>query len=214
MHHQPGPSVLNPEICKGSNTPPHRPSFLSLSPRLSVQKQPSQKEPEDSPVLISKSCYQDPPKMKGFYFLLFTISFLIMIQVRAAPSPWHHCPRFTRPACIGGRDTDPWAPRLLPWEQRQKGSSRQTKDEGGVAPAFQPFWLCSDYLRLPLDRSLSLRLGGRSGSQEHGSTQGALWNQGEFRGLGRQPRVRGASTHKEPGAVVLLEGARKCLCGT
>ncbi|XP_070260532.1 CAMPATH-1 antigen-like isoform X2 [Myotis yumanensis] len=45
--------------------------------------QPSQKEPADSPVLISKSCYQDPPKMKGFYFLLFTISFLIMIQIQS-----------------------------------------------------------------------------------------------------------------------------------
>lgn len=87
---------------------PHRPSFLPLSaclrlPCLVVQKQSSQKEPEDSPAFISKSCcqesHQDPPKMKGFLFLLFTISLLVMIQVRAAPqSPWHHCPGLPSPA--------------------------------------------------------------------------------------------------------------------
>ncbi|XP_070102638.1 CAMPATH-1 antigen isoform X2 [Equus przewalskii] len=55
-------------------------------PCLVVQKQSSQKEPADSPAFISKSCcqesHQDPPKMKGFLFLLFTISLLVMIQIQ------------------------------------------------------------------------------------------------------------------------------------
>uniref|UniRef100_A0A9L0S3L2 CAMPATH-1 antigen n=1 Tax=Equus caballus TaxID=9796 RepID=A0A9L0S3L2_HORSE len=65
-------------------------SFLTHTclrlPCLVVQKQSSQKEPADSPAFISKSCcqesHQDPPKMKGFLFLLFTISLLVMIQIQ------------------------------------------------------------------------------------------------------------------------------------
>ncbi|OWK12590.1 CD52, partial [Cervus elaphus hippelaphus] len=48
--------------------------------------QPSPKRPADSPEFTSKSCYREsrgePSKMKGFLFLLFTISLLIMIQIQ------------------------------------------------------------------------------------------------------------------------------------
>ncbi|KAM8791776.1 uncharacterized protein V5649_009012 [Rhynchonycteris naso] len=40
--------------------------------------------------------------MKGFFFLLFTISLLVMTQVRAAPQrPWHCHPVLPRPAWHG-----------------------------------------------------------------------------------------------------------------
>nr|XP_045046891.2 uncharacterized protein LOC123479152 [Desmodus rotundus] len=45
-------------------------------------EKPSLKEPADLPELISKSCYQDPFKMKGCFFLLFTISLLVMLQIQ------------------------------------------------------------------------------------------------------------------------------------
>ncbi|XP_014710476.1 CAMPATH-1 antigen [Equus asinus] len=78
-----------PNPVRGAASPPPastRSHACLRLPCLVVQKQSSQKEPADSPAFISKSCcqesHQDPPKMKGFLFLLFTISLLVMIQIQ------------------------------------------------------------------------------------------------------------------------------------
>uniref|UniRef100_A0ABI8AHL1 CAMPATH-1 antigen n=1 Tax=Felis catus TaxID=9685 RepID=A0ABI8AHL1_FELCA len=84
-----GPGVLNPEFCKKEAAPPPLgpPSsrFYPASP-ASWFKSSQAKQPADNPAFISKSCYQeshqDSPKMKGFLFLLLTISLLVMIQIQ------------------------------------------------------------------------------------------------------------------------------------
>lgn len=72
--------------------------------------------------------------MKGFLFLLFTVSLLIMIQVRAAPqSPRHHHPGLPISAQHGGEGMQ--APGHPAFFHRSRGSSRGTMGSGGLTPS-------------------------------------------------------------------------------
>lgn len=123
-----GPGILNPKICRRAAVPnpPQRPPSFPFTPPpcfTLLQKQPSPKRPADSPEFISKSAAQTAPQRasqdEGFLFLLFTISLLIMVQVRAAPGvPGTTTPSSSDLPGSGGRAWRLLAPAFLPWEPR------------------------------------------------------------------------------------------------
>uniref|UniRef100_A0A8C2NB09 CAMPATH-1 antigen n=1 Tax=Capra hircus TaxID=9925 RepID=A0A8C2NB09_CAPHI len=96
VHHLPelwswGLASSIPRSVEEQQYPPHPrgPPFFPFTPPpcfTLLQKQPSPKRPADSPEFISKSCCPDSRRellrMKGFLFLLFTISLLIMVQIQ------------------------------------------------------------------------------------------------------------------------------------
>uniref|UniRef100_A0A8C6D113 CAMPATH-1 antigen n=1 Tax=Moschus moschiferus TaxID=68415 RepID=A0A8C6D113_MOSMO len=75
---------------QGSSTHPTPEALLPFPPprlpALPAFKSSQAQRGLQTAQFISKSCYQEsrrePPKMKGFLFLLFTISLLIMIQIQ------------------------------------------------------------------------------------------------------------------------------------